>query len=329
MSRAMGGMPMSEPELRVWETNGIRLRVAEVGEGPSVVLLHGWPELWYSWRHQIPALAGAGYRVLAPDMRGYGGSDAPNDPAEYDVHHIGADIVGLLDAAGIDEAVVVGHDWGSIIAWQLALLHADRVRAVCGMSVPYTGRAPVPPTEGFRARTGENFFYILYFQEPDVAEAEFSSDPRGFLQRIYAGQESGGLGLLGGGPPRAPGWLKEMPAPLPLPDWLSQEELDYYVTEFERTGFRGGINYYRNFDHNWETTPELTDARIEQPALFIAGESDGVIATFDEAARARMREVVPDLRGVVFVPGAGHWVQQERASEVNEALIGWLADIDT
>ena len=200
---------MSEPTLRHIEANGIRIRIAEDGpeDGPVVMLMHGWPESWFSWRHQLPALAAAGYCAIAPDMRGYGDTDAPEARDAYDVEHLLGDAIGTLDAIGADQAVLVGHDWGSILAWQFALLRPDRFRAVVGMSVPYTGRQQAPPTEGMRAAQGDSFFYILYFQEPGVAEAEFDADPRGFLQRVYVGMEGdGGPGLLGGGPTRAPSW---------------------------------------------------------------------------------------------------------------------------
>jgi pimeloyl-ACP methyl ester carboxylesterase len=323
---------MSEPTLRHIEANGIRIRIAEDGpeDGPVVLLLHGWPESWYSWRHQLPALATAGYRAIAPDMRGYGETDAPEARDDYDVEHLLGDAIGTLDAVGADQAVIVGHDWGSILAWQFALLRPDRFRAVAGMSVPYTGRQQAPPTQGMRAAQGDNFFYILYFQEPGVAEAEFDADPRGFLQRVYVGMEDGGgPGLLGGGPERAPGWLATMPAPRSLPDWLSQDELDYYIGEFARAGFRGGINYYRNFDRNWELTPQLAGVKVEQPALFIAGENDGVIAMFGGSRMAgAMGAAVADLRDLVLVPDAGHWVQQERPDEVNAPLLKFLDGLD-
>ncbi len=319
---------MTEPDLRMWETNGIKLRVAEAGTGPPVVLLHGWPESGYSWRHQIPALADAGYRVIAPDQRGYGRSDAPDAVEDYDIHHLCDDVVGLLDQIDAEDAVIVGHDWGAIIAWQFALLYPDRTRAVCGMSVPFAGRMPVAPTQAFKAMRGEDFFYILYFQELGVAEAEFDADPRGFLSRVYGRLPASEVGLLWGGPQREPGWLQDFVPAEPLPDWLSQEELDYYVGEFERAGFRGGINYYRNFDRNWETTPELAEAKVTQPALFVAGEKDPVIAGFDAQAQARMHEVVPSLSELVLIPGAAHWVQQEKAAEVNAALLNWLGRLD-
>jgi pimeloyl-ACP methyl ester carboxylesterase len=288
--------------------------------------VHGWPESWYSWRHQMPALAAAGYRAVAPDMRGYGKSDKPAAVEDYDIHHVTADLVGILDALGEKTAILVGHDWGAIVTWNAMLLHPQRFTALISMSVPYSGRGSQSIVESLRQSMGDNFFYILYFQEPGVAEKEFDADPRGILSRLYLSPDS----------PRDPpqvtdrkraagGWIPRMGAPKGLPSWLTQADLDYYVEEFKGTGFRGGINYYRNFHRNWETTPQLADARITAPVLFIAGEKDSVIrgATAD-ALTASMKTAVPGLREVKLLPGAGHWVQQERASDVNAAILEFL-----
>lgn len=316
-------------DLREIETNGIRLRVAEAGpaSGDAVVLLHGWPESWYSWRHQIPALADAGYHVLAPDMRGFGGSDAPPEVEAYAIQEIVRDVVGLVDAAGAEQATVIGHDWGSIVAWQAALLAEDRVRAVGGLSVPYVGRGTRSPIAGWQAQHGENFFYILYFQEDGVAEAEFDADPRGILIRLYAGAGEGEPPIAD---PRmsAGGWIGRIAEPSSLPEWLSEEDLSYYVDEFTRAGFRGGINYYRNFHHNWESTPDLSGKPVAQPALFLAGADDVVVSWFGDNLEAPMRRAVPDLRSFSLLPGAGHWVQQERPAEVNAALLEFLGGLD-
>ena len=306
--------------------DNVRLRIAEEGKGPLVVLLHGWPESWYSWRHQLPALAAAGYHAVAPDMRGYGQSDKPEDVEAYDIHHLTADVVGIVDALGERTAVVVGHDWGAIVAWQCLLLHPERFTGVVAMSVPFFGRPAVSPIASLRQAFGENFFYILYFQEPDAPEAEFDADPAALLRRVYV---SPGVPL---DPPAitdkrrsAGGFVVRRGTPTALPRWLTQADLDYYINEFTAAGFRGGINYYRNIHRNWETTPELAGARVEKPALFIAGEQDVVIAraTADQLT-ARMSPAVPDLRGVVLLPDTGHWVQQERPAETNTALLQFL-----
>ena len=311
--------------LRTIETNGVRLRVAEAGKGPLVVLLHGFPESWYSWRHQLPALAEAGYHVIAPDQRGYGGSDAPAEIEAYDIHHLTGDVVGLLDALGEETAVVVGHDWGAPVAWHSALLHPKRFRAVAALSVPYAGRLPIAPLDAFRAVAGESFFYILYFQEPGVAERELDADPRDTLLRLlYAASGDAEIPPNLWQKPKDAKFLDGMPRPEKLPPWLAETDLDYFANEFRKTGFRGGLNWYRNFDRNWETTPELADVKVEQPALFIAGEKDGVLAMMPPET---MRPWVPNLRDLVLIPGCGHWTQQEKPNEVNAALIRFLGGL--
>ncbi len=235
--------------VRYIETNGIRLRIVEAGEGPLVVLVHGWPESWYSWRHQLTGLAEAGYRVVAPDMRGYGGSTIPQDIVDYDIVELTADVAGIVTALGEDSAVVVGHDWGAPIAWQSALLYPDVFDAVVGMSVPYGGKSEVRPVRALRQDPDDEFFYISYFQEPGVAEAEFDADPRSLISRLYASRSPG----TPTAPPEvtdprasAGGWLPRLGEPIRLPAWLSDEDLEYYANEFRIAGFGGGINYYRN-----------------------------------------------------------------------------------
>ncbi len=321
---------MQEPKFRFIKSNGIRMRIAEMGDGPLVLLLHGWPESWYSWRHQIPVLAAAGYHVVAPDMRGYGKTDAPRDVEDYDIIHLTDDIVGIIDAVGEETAVVVGHDWGSIVAWNCMLLEPHRFRALVAMSVPYGGRAKESPIITWKRTFGDNFFYILYFQVPGAAEREFDNDPRGILSRLYLSPDS----------PRekpevtdarlsAGGWIKRLGAPKELPDWLTEQDLNYYVQEFSDAGFRGGINYYRNFDRNWKVTPRLADAMVKQPVLFIAGAKDVVIrGAGEDQLRGLMSRAVSDLRGVKLFPGIGHWVQQESPADTNAALVEFLGALD-
>jgi pimeloyl-ACP methyl ester carboxylesterase len=315
--------------LRFVESNSIKLRIAEMGTGPLVLLVHGWPESWYSWRYQLPALAAAGYRAVAPDMRGYGKSDKPRAVADYDIHHVTADLVGLLDALGEKSAILIGHDWGAIVTWHAMLLHPQRFTALVAMSVPYGGRGPVPVTEALRRALGENFNYILYFQEPGIAEREFDADPRAILSRLYLSPNSLRAAPQITDPKRsAGGWIPRLGAPKELPAWLDQADLDYYVAEFTAAGFRGGINYYRNFQRNWETTPQLRGATITAPVLFIAGDKDVVIrGATEQALTTSMKSAVPGLRSVRLLANTGHWVQQERPTQTNEAILQFLKSL--
>jgi pimeloyl-ACP methyl ester carboxylesterase len=307
---------------RTIAANGINVHLAEQGSGPLVLLLHGFPELWYSWRHQLPALAAAGFHAVAPDIRGYGRTDAPQPIEAYSMRNMTADAVGILDALGVEKAVVVGHDWGAPIAWHCALLYPDRFRAVVAMSVPFAPRSSaMPPTQAFKRIFGDNFFYILYFQEPGVAEAEFEADVRRSMLLSLAGL-SGSQSSEWALTPRSEitTMFGDRPAPSSLPEWLSEEDLDYYVNEFGRTGFRGGLNRYRNLDRDWEELAELQGAKVHQPALFIAGDKDPVLSFTRLEA---MAPYVPDLK-TVLLPGCGHWTQQERPSEVNRELVEFL-----
>lgn len=321
---------MSEPKLRFVQTNGIRMRIAETGKGQLVLFLHGWPELWYSWRHQLPAIAAAGFRAVAPDLRGFGQTDAPEERQTYDIHHISADVVGLIDALGEQTAIVVGHDWGAIVAAHCALLHPDRFTALSLLSVPYLGRGKESLITTLNREFADNFFYVLYFQEPGVAEAEFDGDPRGILSRMYVSPDTPRDPPQLTDPKRdAGGWIPRLGTPKQLPDWLTADDLDYYVDAFTESGFRGGFNYYRNFHRNWEITPQLSGAKISQPTQFIAGQKDPVIrgAKADKLRRL-MAHSCNDLKDVTIFPGAGHWVQQEKAKETNETLIRFLNGLE-
>jgi pimeloyl-ACP methyl ester carboxylesterase len=288
--------------------NGIELNVLEDGEGPLVVLCHGFPELAFSWRHQIPALTDAGYRVLAPDMRGFGQSSAPQQIQAYDVATLCGDLCGLLDEVGAESAIFIGHDWGAHVAWQLAILHPQRVSAVAGLSVPFLPRAPAPPIPIMRRHLGEDF-YIVWFQRPGVADAALASNVRRTLttRRQWTTR-----------------WAEEEDQPAERPDWLTEEELSVYVDAFQRTGFTGGLNWYRNMDRNWELTADVAERRVEQPAMFLTGERDPVR---DFMPAEAMRGWVTDLRVETVVPGAGHWVQQQEPRAVNEALLGFLGGL--
>jgi pimeloyl-ACP methyl ester carboxylesterase len=286
--------------------DGIELSVIEAGEGPLVVLCHGFPELAFSWRHQIPALAAAGYRVLAPDMRGYGDSSAPAAIEDYDILSLCGDLAGLLDALGEQQASVVGHDWGANVAWWMAAIHSERVSAVAGLSVPFVPRAPAAPIPIMRRHLGEDF-YIVWFQQPGVADEALGSDVRRTLttSRQWTSQ-----------------WAEQEGAQSKRADWLTESELQIYVDAFERTGFTGGLNWYRNIDRNWELTAPYGERRIEQPSMFLTGELDPVRSFMPAEA---MSGWVTDLRAEVVVPGAGHWVQQQAPEIVNAALLDFLA----
>lgn len=292
-----------------------------------VILAHGFPELAYSWRHQIPVLAEAGYHVLVPDQRGYGGSDRPDALEAYDIRELTGDLVGLLDDVGAQRAVWIGHDWGAAVVWNAPLLHPDRVAAVAALSVPVTPRSQTVPTQAWRKIFGENFFYILYFQEPGVADAELNGDPARTIRRMLGGLRTSGdqaaaMRMVAPGPE---GFIDRLPEPDGLPEWISQDELDHYIAEFSRTGFTGGLNWYRNFDRNWEITPELAGAKISVPCLFIGGTADPVLS-FMRADRAA--EVISGPYHQVMLEGAGHWLQQERPDEVNAALLEFLNGLE-
>lgn len=318
-------------EITYLQTNGVRLRVAIEGHGPLVILVHGWPELWYSWRHQMLPLAEAGYRVVAPDVRGYGGSDKPHAVEAYDMLSLTADMVGLIDALGEDRAVLIGHDWGAPICWTSAVLYPDRIRAVAGLSVPFLRRGPVSSIERFKALYAGKFFYQLYFQEEGVAEAEFEADVRTALRKIYY-MASGDVGdedriiRANKGPDDT--MLDGLPDPDPFPAWLSEADLNYYVQAFEQGGFRGPLNRYRCQQRDWELLPQLSDATIEPPSFFVAGGRDGVrrfIPGIDLYEHPGI--YCSDFRGKVIVEDKGHWVQQEAPQAVTEALLSFLADV--
>lgn len=319
-------MAQSTIEHRMVETNGIRLHIAEMGQGPAVILCHGWPETWYSWRHQLPALAQAGFRAIAPDMRGYGRSDRPEPIEVYTQLHIVGDMVGLLDALGLENAVIVGHDWGAPAAWNSALMRPDRFRAVAGLSVPYSPRGKISLIEAFK-RNGLDNIYMMYFQTPGPAEREFEKDVTASLRRVlYSGSGSlppdkswrafaqPGGGLLD----------STFDTAMPLP-WLSEADLAEYAKDFTASGFRGGFNWYRNLHRNWELMAPFVDAPIRQPSLFVAGSRDGVIRMpAMRSAVDNLKRVLPGLRQSVIIDGVGHWTQQEAPEPVNTLLIEFL-----
>jgi pimeloyl-ACP methyl ester carboxylesterase len=308
---------------RFVEANGIRMHIAEQGEGPLVLLCHGFPESWYSWRHQLAALAEAGFHAVAPDMRGYGQTERPDEIGKYTLLHLVGDMVGLLDALEAPAAVIAGHDWGAPVAWHAALLRPERFRAVMALSVPYRPRGSRRPTSAM-PQTGDAVFYQLYFQAPGVAEAELGRDVRRTL-RMLLRTPTKELNPLATMVPRDGGWLSRMPEPASLPEWLTEADLAFYAGEFERTGFSGGLNWYRNIDRNWELLAPWARAQVQVPALYVAGERDLVLA-FPGAKEMveNLKTFVPQLRRTIILPGCGHWTQQERPREVNTAMIEFL-----
>ena len=310
------------PSSRTISANGIEIFLLEQGAGPLVVLCHGWPELSYSWRHQIAALAEAGFHVVAPDMRGFGRTSAPADISAYSIFDSVGDMVALVAALGETQAVIVGHDWGAPVAWHAALFRPDMFTAVAGLSVPPPFRGRGRPLDTLR-EDGITNFYWQYFQAPGVAEREFERDVpltmrtllgRGFSDPAASLFVEDGKGFLGG-----------VRVDRPLPDWLSEADLAYFSEAYRKSGFRGGLNWYRNIDRNWELTAPWQGAQIHQPSLFIAGSKDSVVTGLIGAKRvADMERVLPNLRRKLIIEGAGHWVQQERADEVNAALIAFL-----
>ncbi len=322
------------PDMRVIDTGEVSLRCAverpASGEGPLAILVHGFPESWYSWRHQLGPLAAAGFTACAIDVRGYGGSDKPRAVEDYAMERIVGDVVGLARALQPQApAILIGHDWGAPIVWNSALTHPDRFSAVAGLSVPFAGVPARPFTEVFREHftSKGRFFYQEYFQEPGVAEAEAEADPRGFLERMmYA--------VSGDAPPGdhfdkplGATFLEGLPQPAPVP-WLSAADLDYYAGEFSASGFRGPLNRYRNHERDHEWLQAWQGKRIEQPCLFIGGSRDPATTLFGAVSDpvGMMRHFAPRVEGHVL-EGVGHWTQQERPGEVNRLLLDWLARV--
>jgi pimeloyl-ACP methyl ester carboxylesterase len=305
------------------QANGIGMHLAEAGSGPLVVLLHGFPELWYSWRHQLPVLAAAGYHAVAPDLRGYGGSDASAADEGYAPSNLAADVVGLLDALGAEQAVLVGHDWGANVAWACAELFPERVAGLVALSVPYRPRPPAPPSEVLRQFVGGDAPASPY--PLGVTEAELEADPhRSMRLFLYA--------LSGDAPTDlAPRLFKErtpsgrvldrMPEPDELPGWLGEEDLDEYARAYAQTGFRAPLGVYRNQDRDWHEHPEIGTAGVRQPALFVGGRRDPAVLF---GKLEPMEAAVANLRRIVLLPGCGHWTQQERPRDVNDELLDFL-----
>lgn len=313
---------------RFVETNGIRMHIAEAGSGPLVVLCHGWPESWYSWRHQLKALADAGFHAVAPDMRGYGQTDKPEDIGHYTLFQLTGDIVGLVEALGEKQATVIGHDWGAPVAWHCALFRPDIFANVIGLSVPYRPRGPARPSTAWPS-TETTEFYQSYFQRPGVAEQEFGEDPRRTILLTLLGASGDASRVdpaMAGMVPREGGWLAGKTPPARLPEWITEADIDFYAKEFSQAGFAGGLNWYRNIDRNWELMAPWNGATVTSRAMYVVGDRDLVyrFRGMDQLV-PNLRQFVPNLQKTIILPGCGHWTQQERAQEVNDAILTFLS----
>jgi len=315
---------------RTTHVNDVELQLLEAGDpaDPLIILSHGFPEGAYSWRHQIPVLADAGYFVIAPDQRGYGHSSVPKKVADYGIRQLTGDLVALVDEAGKDDAVFVGHDWGALIVWDLARLHPDRVRAVVGVSVPAV-TWPAPPTQLFRAVFQDNFFYMLYFQEVGPAEAELEADPYETIRKTFWGGSGEGFRpSLEMRPAAGMGFLSQRqiePPPLPW-SWFDENDLRHYGDQFAHSGFFGPVSYYRNLDANYEVVKDIGLDTLTMPSYFIAGEKD-LVLVMDPSGIDRMQQSLPNYFGATLVEGAGHWTQQEKPQAFNQALLTFLTKL--
>jgi len=309
------------PATEFIDSGEIRMAVHELGAGPPVILLHGFPELAFSWRHQLPALAAAGYRAIAPDMRGYGGTDKPGQVADYTVQKLIGDVIGLMDALKLARALIVGHDWGALVGWQMCLLAPERMAGYVALNIPFFKRPPINPVTLMRLRFGKKF-YIVNFQDSDEADRRFAEDPRRFIDMLMRIRR---IDRQVPGPKRSkrrPLSLLEMldseePGGEPL---LTESELDYYARAFSAGGFTGPINWYRNFKHNWKSTRGVAQ-KISVPTLFVGATNEIVVGRRQIEA---MKPHVSDLE-IHMIEDCGHWSQQEKPAEVNAVMLDWMA----
>ncbi len=313
-------MKIDFPAPTIVNTGGINLAVHEMGEGPPVILIHGFPELAYSWRHQLPALASAGYRAIAPDMRGYGGSDKPPDVDDYTIQKLIGDVEGLMAALSIDKAVVIGHDWGAMLTWQMALLSPQRMAGLITLNIPHIPRPPINPINYMRWKLGKDF-YIVNFQKSDEADRRFAEDPRRFINVMMRRRQfSRGPSATGSKKRRPLSLIAALDQDEPAGEaLLSAEELDVYADAFAAGGFTGPINWYRNWARNWKSTKGV-DQTVRVPALFVGAANDIIISQSQIEA---MRPFVPDLE-IQMIEECGHWTQQEKPDELNRIIIDWL-----
>jgi pimeloyl-ACP methyl ester carboxylesterase len=311
------------------ESSGVRLRVLVEGEGPLVVLVHGWPESWYSYRHQLEPLKTAGFRIAALDMRGFGGSDKPHEIEAYSMARLSADVAAVIDALGGGPAILIGHDWGALVVWATAILYRSRVSAVVGLSVPFLGRTPRPLLDVYRKVYADRFFYQLYFQEPGLAERELDADVALTLRKAYfstSGDASPEEATRIMNKPKDAKFLDGMTDPSPLPAWLSAEDIDYCAEQFRPHGFRSSLGPYRNIERDWAELPQLGTEKIAQPALFLAGDRDPALYFMPGRSMFDVLDAFYlNLQKKVLFKGIGHWVQQEAPDAVNSELLGFLA----
>ncbi|KDP28185.1 hypothetical protein JCGZ_13956 [Jatropha curcas] len=304
--------------------NGINMHVATIGTGPAILFLHGFPELWYSWRHQLLHLSALGYRCIAPDLRGFGDTDAPESVTEYTGFHIVGDLIGLLDELGIEKVFLVGHDWGAVIAWYFCLFRPDRIKALVNSSIAFTPRTPVNPVDGLKACFGDDY-YVCRFQEPIEAEEKFSLlDIASLLKTIFTARNPN--------PPRIP---KEIEFPdclcSCLPSWLSEEDINYYAAKFHQTGITGGLNYYRAIKLTWELMAPWAGQQIKVPVKFIVGDLDTAYhlpGMKEYIKNGGFKKDVPNLQEVVIMEGVGHFIIQEKAEEVSNHIYDFIKNFD-
>ena len=328
---------MSEVEFKVVESNGINIRLAMMGEGPLVIFCHGWPESWYSYRYQLPAVANAGFKAVAYDVRGYGESDKPHEIEAYTMRNMTDDVVGIIDALGYETAITIGHDWGGPIALNTAALNEDRITATGTLSVPFNSRGPMPTLDLWKEIYKDRFFYQLYFQKEGIAEEEFESDLTRALFMTYTNSDGRGMkfnfekGQSGLVPEKTKDstFLEGMEVFEDFPDWFSKEDLDYFVSQFEISGLRGPFNRYRAQNIDWHEIPELEGKILEQPAFFVTGTLDPVnfFVPSDQSLTDRIK---PNYKNLLFaeeLEGIGHWTQQEAPEEVNSFILDFLKKV--
>ena len=328
---------MEDVEFKFIESNGIKIRLAMMGDGPLVIFCHGWPESWYSYRYQLPEVAAAGYKAVAYDVRGYGESDKPFAIDAYTMKNMTQDVIGIIEALGYETAITIGHDWGGPIALNTAALNPERITATGTLSVPFTGRGPMPTLDLWKQIYKDRFFYQLYFQKEGIAEQEFESDLSRSLFITYTNSDGRGMkhnferGKIGLVPDKDKNstFLEGMEVFEDFPDWFTQKDLDYFVSQFEISGLRGPFNRYRAQNIDWHETPELSDAVLQQPAFFITGTLDPV-NFFVPSNQSLIDRISPNYKNLLFaeeLEGIGHWTQQEAPKEVNSFILEFLKQV--